>query len=90
MLTNQARDLLAQGEGLMVEFKSIQAGKLGNSVFETVSAFSNRYGGHLLLGVVDDGTVLGLNPNLVDDLKRNVAKMLNNPRGDAADAVPGA
>ena len=79
MIVDQARALLAQGEGLMVEFKSIQAGKLGNSVFETVSAFSNRYGGHILMGVADDGTVQGIPANQVDGLKRNFAKMVSNP-----------
>jgi len=79
MLADQARNLLAQGEGLTVEFKSIQAGKLGNSVFESISAFSNRYGGHILMGVADDGTVLGIPANQVDGLKRNFAKMLSNP-----------
>ena len=79
MLVDQARDLLAQGEGLTVEFKSIQAGKLGNSVFETVSAFSNRYGGHILMGVADNGTVRGISANQVDGLKRNFAKMVSNP-----------
>ena len=79
MLVDQARALLAQGEGLTVEFKSVESGKLGNPVFETIAAFSNRYGGHLLLGVADDGTALGIPANLVDNLKRNFAKMLNNP-----------
>ncbi|MCL2483750.1 MAG: putative DNA binding domain-containing protein, partial [Propionibacteriaceae bacterium] len=79
MLADQARELLTQGEGLTVEFKSIQAGKLGNSVFETVSAFSNRYGGHILMGVADDGTVHGIPANQVEGLKRNFAKMVSNP-----------
>ena len=79
MLVDQARALLAQGEGLTVEFKSVESGKLGNPVFETIAAFSNRYGGHILLGVGDDGAILGLGPTVVDDLKRNFAKMLNNP-----------
>lgn len=79
MLADQARQLLAQGEGLMVEFKSVESGKLGSPVFETVAAFSNRYGGHILMGVADDGTVLGIPANQIDNLKRNFAKMLNNP-----------
>ena len=59
MLVDQVRQLLAQGEGLTVEFKSVESGKLGSPVFETIAAFSNRYGGHLLRGVADDGAVLG-------------------------------
>jgi ATP-dependent DNA helicase RecG len=43
-----------------------------------VSAFSNRYGGYLLLGVEDDGRISGVNPNSLKDIKRNFANTLNN------------
>ncbi|MCL2788218.1 MAG: putative DNA binding domain-containing protein [Micrococcales bacterium] len=79
MLVEQVREWLAQGEGLMIEFKSVTSGRLGSSVFETVVAFSNRYGGHILLGVADDGTVLGLNHAQIEGLKRNFANVLSNP-----------
>ena len=78
MIAEQARALLAQGEELMVEFKSIQAGKLGDSLFETVSAFSNRHGGHILIGVADDGTVIGIKPNASEGLRRNFANRISN------------
>lgn len=79
MLVDQARQLLAQGEGLTVEFKSIQAGKLGDSLFETVSAFSNRYGGNILVGVADDGTAIGISPSASEGLRRNFANRISNP-----------
>ncbi|MDR2114226.1 MAG: putative DNA binding domain-containing protein, partial [Bifidobacteriaceae bacterium] len=79
MLADKIRELISAGEGLTVEFKSIASGKLGNSVFETVSAFSNRYGGHVLMGVADDGAVAGINPRHVEGLKRNFANVLSNP-----------
>jgi len=79
MLVDQAKELIAHGEGLTVEFKSVESGKLGNSVFETVAAFSNRYGGHILLGVRDDGTIGGLSPNHIEPLKRNFVNVLSNP-----------
>ena len=43
-----------------------------------MSAFSNRYGGYLLLGVEDDGTVSGINPNSVLGIKKNFTNTLNN------------
>ena len=79
MLAEKVNELIAGGESLTVEFKSIASGKLGNSVFETVAAFSNRYGGHILMGVADDGTVAGVSPGQVEPLKRNFANMLSNP-----------
>ena len=71
--------LLDEGEGLTVEFKKC-VNELNNSVFETVCSFSNRYGGHLLLGVDNNGKVLGVNPAAVRDMKKNFINMLNNPQ----------
>jgi ATP-dependent DNA helicase RecG len=79
VLADKVKELIAGGESLTVEFKSIASGKLGNSVFETVAAFSNRYGGHILMGVADDGAVAGVNPQHVESLKRNFANVLANP-----------
>ena len=62
MLAN-IQKLVRDGEGLTVEFKRC-TNELTNSVFETVSAFLNRYGGYLLLGVEDDGEISGVNPIL--------------------------
>ncbi len=61
MDTRKIHQILRNGEGLTVEFKECSS-KLSDSVFETVSSFSNRYGGHLILGVKDDGEIVGVNP----------------------------
>jgi hypothetical protein len=53
------KKLLQQGEGLKVEFKTSRF-KLSKNVFETLCAFLNRKGGHLILGVKDDGTIEGV------------------------------
>ena len=78
MTTDRIRQLLAAGEGLTVEYKEC-VNELSNSVWETVCSFSNRYGGHLILGVDDDGVPKGVNPKAVQQMKRNFANMLNNP-----------
>ena len=70
MTINRIKQLLADGEGLMIEYKECVNG-LNNSVWETVCSFSNRYGGHLILGAEDDGTPIGVNPNAVQQIKRN-------------------
>jgi ATP-dependent DNA helicase RecG len=57
MTPERLKKLLSQGEGWDIEFKEC-VGALNNSVFETVCSFSNRYGGHLLLGVDDGGKLL--------------------------------
>jgi hypothetical protein len=62
-------DLILRGEGTHLEFKStmrtnLHTGKPGKEIelawLKGVAAFMNTEGGILLLGVADDGTVLGL------------------------------
>jgi len=69
--------LISDGEGLATEFKRCES-ELSSSVYETVSAFSNRYGGYILLGVEDDGTVSGVNPKTVSNMKKDFVSSLNN------------
>jgi len=73
------KQLIRDGEGVAVDFKRCEQG-LTNSVYETVSAFSNRYGGHILLGVDDDGKIRGIPPRSADGLKKNFVNSLNNPQ----------
>lgn len=76
------RDFVAHlkaGEGISTEFK-----RCGNhpepDFFETVCSFANRQGGNIFLGVQDDGTVIGIEPSTIRDIKRNIASVLNNPK----------
>jgi len=79
MTPNRIRQLLADGEGLTIEYKECVNG-LNNSVWETICSFSNRYGGHIILGVCDDGTPIGVNHNAAPQMKKNFVSMLNNPQ----------
>lgn len=78
MTIDQVRRLLAQGEGLQVEFKEADHA-LPTNFFETACAFLNRDGGTILLGVEDDGTVSGVQPAAVQNLKTNLVNLSNNP-----------
>lgn len=42
------RELIAQGEGVDIEFKSCTE-EISNSVYETVCSFLNRTGGYILI-----------------------------------------
>ncbi|MGI6501675.1 MAG: RNA-binding domain-containing protein [Anaerostipes sp.] len=82
MTVEKLEELLQEEEGFTVEYKECVNG-LNNSVFETVCSFSNRYGGHILLGVKEvdhKGIVIGVNPNCIVDIKKNFVNMLNNPQ----------
>ncbi len=72
------KELLEQGEGLIVEFKESKR-KLNKDIFESVCAMLNRFGGHLLLGVEDDGVVCGIDRDCVDKIKKNFVTQMNNP-----------
>ncbi|MDR1571313.1 MAG: putative DNA binding domain-containing protein, partial [Clostridiales Family XIII bacterium] len=78
-MTEKLKGLIAGGEGLTAEFKKCE-GSLTSSVFETVSSFSNRYGGYLILGVDDDGEVVGVNRNAAPSIMKNFVNVLNNPQ----------
>ena len=79
MTPERIKKLLAEGEGLTVEFKKC-IDELNNSVWQTVCSFSNRYGGHLILGATDAGKMLGVNRHAASDMKKNFVNMLNNPQ----------
>ena len=69
--------LRERGEGTTIEFK--RGGKgARDDAFESYCAFLNREGGDLLLGVEDDGTVIGLPPNAVKDMVKNLISAMND------------
>ncbi len=79
------QNLLDSGEGYTIEYKKNE-NKLSSDVFETISSFSNRYGGHILLGVIEVeksgrkvGQVKGVDKDRVYDIKRDFITSLNNP-----------
>lgn len=53
------KKIIRQGEGTKVEFKT-SSFQLSKDVFETICAFLNRSGGHLLLGVTNNGVIEGV------------------------------
>ena len=73
------RKLIRQGEGLTLEFKESRHG-LSRNVFETVCAFLNRHGGTILLGVSDSGSVVGIAPECVAQVRKDFVTALNNPQ----------
>lgn len=70
-------NLLRQGEGLEVEFKD-SFFELSKSAFETICAFLNRHGGHLLLGVKNDGTVEGVLESEAEKMVHNLVTSANS------------
>lgn len=78
MTLEKMSELLSKDEKITIEYKEC-VNQIHDSVYETVSAFSNRYGGHIIMGVKDDGTPIGVNRNVAKDMKKNFVNQLNNP-----------
>ena len=78
MTTENLEHLLVQGEGVTIEFKKARHA-LPKDAFESVCAFLNRQGGHLILGADNDGTPLGVDEAAADQLQRDFVALSNNP-----------
>ena len=79
MNTEGIREILQKGEGIEIEFKTSQF-ELNRDVFESICAFLNRKGGHLLLGVNNDGVVEGVIEGAVQRMVNTVVTSANNPQ----------
>jgi ATP-dependent DNA helicase RecG len=69
--------IITQGEGISIEFKKAKE-KVPQSLYETVVSFANTKGGYILLGMDDDGTVLGIQPEHKAVFLKNIATALNS------------
>lgn len=69
--------LISSGENVTVEFKKSRT-EVTKDVYETVCAFSNRNGGHIFLGVKDNGEILGIEADKIDKIKKEFVTSINN------------
>jgi len=92
-----AEELIKRGESKTLEFKSTLRWSLEESrrddkgvthaVLKTVAAFLNTEGGDLLLGVADDGSIVGIERDQLEDddkFMRHLAQVVRNGLGDRA------
>lgn len=76
-IPSELLSLIEQGEGIDVEFKKSQT-DITKDVYETVCAFSNRFGGHIFLGIDDNGNILGVDEKRIDEMKKQFVTTVNN------------
>jgi type I site-specific restriction-modification system R (restriction) subunit len=92
-----AEELIKAGESKTLEFKSTLRWSLKDerqddkgvthAVLKTVAAFLNTEGGDLLIGVADDGTIVGVEKDQLetdDKFMRHLAQVVRNGLGDRA------
>lgn len=75
---SELHTLLIAGESAAIEYKRCGEGPKADT-FESICAFLNKTGGDVILGVEDDGTVVGLPPKGVEAMIRQIVKVMNDP-----------
>ena len=93
----QAEELIKRGESKTLEFKStlrfsLKDGRQDDkgvtyAVLKTVAAFLNTEGGDLLIGVGDDGAIVGIEHDQLetdDKFMRHLTQVVRNGLGDRA------
>ena len=73
------KNIIKNGESRKIEFKKSK-NSLPKNVFETFCAFLNTEGGTVLLGVSDDGKIIGVDKTAIKRLKKDIANLSNNPQ----------
>ncbi|QJD80527.1 ATP-binding protein [Spirosoma rhododendri] len=79
MTRNQLDDLIARGEGTQLEFKrTISA---AHRIARTLAAFANTAGGTLLIGVADDGRIVGVSsePREMHRIEEAIDRLVDPP-----------
>ena len=77
VLSSELLALIGQGESYMVEFKK-STSDITKDVYNSVCAFSNRDGGHIFLGINDNGQILGIQPDRIEQMKKDFITSVNN------------
>ena len=79
MNPERIKRLLKEKENIRLEFKEAATALPGN-LFETICAMLNREGGDILLGIDDNGNVVGINENTVSKIVTDLVNLSNNPQ----------
>ncbi|MGI8493798.1 MAG: AlbA family DNA-binding domain-containing protein [Pyrinomonadaceae bacterium] len=77
MTVEQLQQIIAQGEGLKVEFKEAKD-SVPKGMYESVVSFSNTDGGTILFGVDDDGNITGVDRAAALQMQKNIVSTVNS------------
>ena len=78
MEAEEIKRLIANGENTWTEFKRCGNG-IESDVYESVCAFANHFGGTVLCGVLDNGSINGLPTKALNAMKKNFISVISNP-----------
>lgn len=77
-MVNEIKRLIQQGENIKVEFKEA-TNSFPQTAYETICAFLNGDGGTVILGVADNGEIIGINPKAWPNIQAMFVSAINNP-----------
>ncbi len=72
------QSVISIGKTVAVEFKRCGNG-IESDTYESICSFLNRFGGDLFMGVLDDGTVMGVPEKAAPDMIKNFISVISNP-----------
>lgn len=79
MTIEEIKKLIATGEKIDVELKESKE-ELNKDIYDTVTSFNNRAGGHIILGVTNKREIIGVNSAKVDKMIKDFTTAINNPK----------
>ena len=78
MTDSEIENLLSKGEGTRIEFKKCEIGNIPKTIYDTVCSFLNKEGGTILVGVDDNGNVVGIPENKISNFITTFSTTVNN------------
>lgn len=72
------KSILDIGETVAVEFKRCGNG-IESDTYESVCSFLNRFGGDIFMGVLNDGTIIGVPKKAALSMIKNFITVISNP-----------
>ncbi len=77
MTSDDLHKILSRGEDAHTEFKEATK-KVPATFYDTVVSFLNREGGVIVLGANDKGIITGIEPEVVEQMKKDIVTALNS------------
>lgn len=71
--------LIKKGEKIDIEFKESKE-SLSKNIYDTVCAFNNRNGGHIILGINDKREIVGIKKTVIEKIIKEFTTSINNPQ----------
>lgn len=77
MTNKEILDLIKGGESSTAEFK-MPMNEITEDIYDTVCAFSNQDGGHIFIGIQDNGAIVGISPDAAERMKKDFSTTVND------------